>query len=417
MILEYKGSTRIATLNRDWKIAPDATTEYVILASAGGLHVNEGLAQGGGPSTITLNSLASATDDLYNGQFVFPVSGPGQDQVARVTAYNGTTKVATIETTMDGWATEPTNATGYIMVPILDIVPTILGTPSGASVSADIAENQADLNTIITVTGATANVVIATQITVDGLQDISAADVLAQAKAAIVFYNMDHFALTPVANNADMTAEVADGTVFSNMMSSSSNTSTYTVADDSLQGISEGGGAGLSQQQVRDAMKLAASAGAFADNSVDDYLVDILAQALLIGGSTYTVSSPVAADGAITITQGDDWPVGNEFTFTVTGYTGPSLVSGAAVSLRLEPTAGYNLGTGTNDLTVAGTISQSGTTVTSLFVLTAAQTAALDPAPPDGRYNYTYQHVATDTNSKIITLGLGPCEILRSVAT
>jgi hypothetical protein len=150
LILEYEGSTKLATLNRDWKVAPDATTEYIILGSDGGLHVNEGLAQGGGASSITLNSLASSTNDLYNGQFVFLVSGPGQDQVGRVTAYNGTSKVATIMTTSDGWAIEPTDATGYIMVPILDVVPTLLGSPAGASVSVDIAAVKTDTGNLIT---------------------------------------------------------------------------------------------------------------------------------------------------------------------------------------------------------------------------------------------------------------------------
>lgn len=129
LILEYDGTSKIATLNRDWKVAPDATSEYVILCSEGGLHVNEGLAQGGGVSSITLNLLASTTNDVYNGQFVFLVSGTGQDQVGRVTAYNGTSKVATIVTTMNGWAVQPDATTGYIMIPILDTVPTLLGTP------------------------------------------------------------------------------------------------------------------------------------------------------------------------------------------------------------------------------------------------------------------------------------------------
>jgi hypothetical protein len=129
LILEYTGATRIATLNRDWKgSGPDATSEYIILCTDGGLHVNEGLCGGGGPTSVTLNSLASSTNNIYNGQFVFLVSGTGQDQVGRVTAYNGTTKVATIETTMNGWATEPVAGTGYIMMPFLDVVPTIIGT-------------------------------------------------------------------------------------------------------------------------------------------------------------------------------------------------------------------------------------------------------------------------------------------------
>ena len=119
MILEYAGATKIATLNRDWKINPSSDTEYIIMCSEGGTHVNEGLAQAGTSSDITLNSLASAEDDLYNGQLVFLVSGTGQDQVARVSDYDGTSKVATIATTANGWAVAPDNTTGYVMLPIL----------------------------------------------------------------------------------------------------------------------------------------------------------------------------------------------------------------------------------------------------------------------------------------------------------
>ena len=114
LILEYAGASRIATLNRDWKTAPDGTSEYIIMATEGGLHVNEGLATGGTASTITLNALASTTDNVYNDQIVFLVSGTGQDQVGRITAYNGGTKIATMAQT---WGTVPNTTTGYIMVP------------------------------------------------------------------------------------------------------------------------------------------------------------------------------------------------------------------------------------------------------------------------------------------------------------
>ena len=76
-------------------------------------------------------------------------------------------------------------------------------------------------------------------------------EVKSEANDALVDLNLDHLMKTAVGNNADMTTEVADGTVLSNIMSSSSDTSTYTVADDSLQGISEGAsGGGATAQQV-----------------------------------------------------------------------------------------------------------------------------------------------------------------------
>lgn len=50
----------------------------------------------------------------------------------------------------------------------------------------------------------------------------------------------------------------------------------YSSAADSLEAISDSGGGGLTQQQVRDAMKLAPTAGSPASGSVDDHLDDIL---------------------------------------------------------------------------------------------------------------------------------------------
>jgi hypothetical protein len=119
MILEYAGSTRTAVVDRDWKTTPDNTSEYVIYANPGREHVNEGMAQGGTSNTITLNALASASDDVYNGQLIFIKSGTGSDQVGLVTDYNGTTKVATIITATNGWDVTPDSTSAYIMIPTM----------------------------------------------------------------------------------------------------------------------------------------------------------------------------------------------------------------------------------------------------------------------------------------------------------
>jgi hypothetical protein len=121
LILQYNGSTKVATVDRDWRINPDNTSEFVILADAGRNSVNEGLAQGGTSTTITLNASASATDDAYNGQLVFIRSGTGQDQVGLVEDYVGSTKVATIRTrsATGQWATVPDTTSAYMMIPNL----------------------------------------------------------------------------------------------------------------------------------------------------------------------------------------------------------------------------------------------------------------------------------------------------------
>jgi hypothetical protein len=121
LILQYNGSTKVATVDRDWRINPDNTSEFVILADAGRNSVNEGLAQGGTSTTITLNASASASDDAYNGQLVFIRSGTGQDQVGLIEDYVGSTKVATIRTrsATGQWATVPDTTSAYMMIPNL----------------------------------------------------------------------------------------------------------------------------------------------------------------------------------------------------------------------------------------------------------------------------------------------------------
>lgn len=121
LILQYNGSTRTATVDRDWRVNPDNTSEFVIIGDAGRESVNEGLAQAGTATTITLNTNASASDDAYNGQFVFIRSGTGQDQVALIEDYVGSTKVATIRTRAASgqWATTPDTTSAYMIVPSL----------------------------------------------------------------------------------------------------------------------------------------------------------------------------------------------------------------------------------------------------------------------------------------------------------
>jgi hypothetical protein len=116
LILQYDGATRTATVDRNWKVNPDATSVFQILANPGREHVNEGLAQAGTPTTITLNTLASSVDNVYVGQAVFIRSGTGEDQIGLVESYDGITKIATMH---DPWAITPDSTSGYVMLPFL----------------------------------------------------------------------------------------------------------------------------------------------------------------------------------------------------------------------------------------------------------------------------------------------------------
>lgn len=73
-----------------------------------------GTAQAAGASTLTLAAGASATDDFYVGAVV-SADGPGETQYRRITDYNGTTKVATVDTAWDttGVFQIPDNTTSY----------------------------------------------------------------------------------------------------------------------------------------------------------------------------------------------------------------------------------------------------------------------------------------------------------------
>ena len=119
LILQYDGATRTATVDRNWKVNPDVTSEFAITADAGRNHVNEGLAQGGDTNTITLNALASSIDDMYVPQLVFIRSGTGEDQVATIIGYVGATKVATID---KNWSVIPDTTSGYMIIPFDHVV-------------------------------------------------------------------------------------------------------------------------------------------------------------------------------------------------------------------------------------------------------------------------------------------------------
>jgi hypothetical protein len=69
-------------------------------------------------TTIVLDASASGTNDFYVGCIVYIYSGTGTDQFRIITAYNGTTKVATVHRT---WLTTPLSGALYVIVPGADL--------------------------------------------------------------------------------------------------------------------------------------------------------------------------------------------------------------------------------------------------------------------------------------------------------
>jgi hypothetical protein len=76
--------------------------------------IRSGTAQAGSATSITLDSGASSTADLYANCTIVLTGGTGAGQSGFITAYNGTTKVATVSS---AWATNPASGTAFNILP------------------------------------------------------------------------------------------------------------------------------------------------------------------------------------------------------------------------------------------------------------------------------------------------------------
>lgn len=95
-------------IKADALVVSDKTGYALTTLESAVLH--SGTAQAGAAGTITLAAGASATNDLYVGQLVKLYGGLGAGQTRTVTAYNGTTKVATVDR---NWITNPDATSTY----------------------------------------------------------------------------------------------------------------------------------------------------------------------------------------------------------------------------------------------------------------------------------------------------------------
>ena len=185
---------------------------------------------GGGNDKFSLAE-GSTVDNTYKDHLVVlrDVSNGNMESIGRCTVYTGAGRQMTLDSSVDF-----TVVTGDIVE-----IEGMRGT--------DDAATEAKQDGLI----ATVGVAGAGLTDLGGMSTGMKGEVESEANDALVALNLDHLMKVVVANNADMTTEVPDGTVLSNLMSSSSDTSTFTVADDSLQGISEGAaGGGASAQEV-----------------------------------------------------------------------------------------------------------------------------------------------------------------------
>lgn len=96
------------TISPPGTLTPSAISGKITLTASQGAVT--GTAQAGASTSITLVSTASSTTDAYKGMYITLTGGTGSGQVKRVTAYNGTTKVATVDS---AWTTNPSSTSTY----------------------------------------------------------------------------------------------------------------------------------------------------------------------------------------------------------------------------------------------------------------------------------------------------------------
>lgn len=138
-ILSYVGGTTIATVTRDWAVAPDNTSVFIVIGADYPAILEAGTAQAGGASTITLDADASAINDTYISNLIMITAGTGIGQCRSIGAYNGGTKVATVT---PAWTTIPDATSVYQMIPMSVVnVGGWLGVPVTLS-----ANNKPDIN-------------------------------------------------------------------------------------------------------------------------------------------------------------------------------------------------------------------------------------------------------------------------------
>jgi hypothetical protein len=114
-IISYNGTTKVASVDKTWNTTPDNTSTFDIYASTTPVvFSDQGVAQAGASTTITLASTASASNSVYVGAIVTILAGTGSGQTKEITAYNGSTKVATVDS---AWSVNPDTTSVYAVIP------------------------------------------------------------------------------------------------------------------------------------------------------------------------------------------------------------------------------------------------------------------------------------------------------------
>lgn len=96
-------------------IADGAIDRATFAADTGLQSIRSNTAQAGAAGSVTLDASASSTTDFYKGCIIYLTGGTGAGQARLCTAYNGTTKVATVT---PNWATNPDATSTFAVLPL-----------------------------------------------------------------------------------------------------------------------------------------------------------------------------------------------------------------------------------------------------------------------------------------------------------
>ena len=113
-IVDYVGSTKVATVDKAWVTNPGATSVFDIYASnSQTVFSDQGVLQSATGTTAVLGDQASAVDDIYNGSLLVITAGTGSGQSRIIDDYVGSTKTATVVT----WSVTPDSTSVYAVIP------------------------------------------------------------------------------------------------------------------------------------------------------------------------------------------------------------------------------------------------------------------------------------------------------------
>jgi hypothetical protein len=145
-------------------IADAAIDRATFAADTGMRSVRSNTAQAGASTTITLDASASAVTDFYKNDLIVLTGGTGVGQARYCTAYNGTTKVATVT----AWATNPDNTTTFAVMP----ADAIVGATAPTAVQVADEVQTRTIAAVTLVNGLAANTITATALATSAVDEI-----------------------------------------------------------------------------------------------------------------------------------------------------------------------------------------------------------------------------------------------------